>query len=62
MGQSSSRNSEFDLERKAANNLYKRIRQYNPARHGSYLNYVEWCERQFELECMQEITTNSDHK
>ena len=29
-----------------------RIRNYNYAYHGSYIDYVHWCRAQFELECL----------
>ena len=31
-----------------------RIRNYNYAYHGSYIDYVHWCRAQYELECIPE--------
>lgn len=54
MGQSSSTSNyvEKDWQREAAINFDKRIRAYNYAYHGPYYYYVEWCQSQYELECI----------
>jgi hypothetical protein len=55
MGQSSSSSSSsnnVDWQREAAINYHKRIRAYNYAYHGPYHDYVEWCQAEYELECI----------
>ena len=44
--------SDLSLEEIAAINYHKRIREYNFAYHGYYLDYIEWCRAQYELECI----------
>lgn len=29
-----------------------RIKNYNYAYHGSYIDYVHWCRAQYELDCL----------
>ena len=38
----------------ASRNYHIRIRNYNPLFHGLYVDYVEWCHGQFQLECIPE--------
>lgn len=58
MGLTSSRDNNFreqeDLRMKALINYDRRIKSYNFAYHGYYLDYVEWCRGQYELECKPE--------
>jgi len=56
MGGNSSRESyakeERELKIKAARNFHNRIQMYHYAYHGNYIEYVEWCRAQYELECI----------
>ena len=58
MGGNSSREfnskKEDELRSKAAINFNKRVREYNFAYHGYYVDYIEWCRAQYELECIPE--------
>lgn len=61
MGSKSSKLSEYklkqqeiNLEEIAARNYHKRMDEYNYAHHGYYIDYIEWCRAQYELECIPE--------
>lgn len=45
------------LRMKAVKKYDRRIKSYNFAYHGYSMDYVEWCRRQYELECMSENFT-----
>lgn len=45
---------ELSLEEIAAINYHKRVNEYNFAYHGYYIDYIEWCRAQYELECIPE--------
>ncbi len=57
MGLTSSRDNfreQEDLRMKALINYDRRIKSYNFAYHGYFMDYVEWCRGQYELECIPE--------
>ena len=37
---------------KAARNYHRRINEYHYAYHGCYRDYIEWCNEQYELDCL----------
>lgn len=41
-----------ELQILAAKKFHVRMRGYNYALHGSYVDYVQWCRGQFELDCL----------
>lgn len=41
-----------DLRRRAEINYDRRIRAYNYVYHGYFIDYIEWCRVQYELECI----------
>jgi hypothetical protein len=57
MGSKFSRSNQYkreedSLEIIAARNYHRRVREYDYAYHGYYLDYIEWCRAQYELECI----------
>jgi hypothetical protein len=44
---------------KAARNYHRRINEYHYAYHGCYRDYIEWCNEQYELECLPEYRGKS---
>ena len=59
MGNSSSNSSlerdrlvRMELQEKALRNYDARINNYNYAYHGPYINYINWCRAEYELECI----------
>jgi len=62
MGLTSSRDNfrvQEDLRTKATINYDSRLKSYNYAYHGYFMDYVEWCRRQYELECRREYRSKS---
>jgi len=59
MGATSSRESDIKEQRELKLNAYRnyhaRIKAYNYAFHGPYYEYLEWCQAQFQLDCIPEM-------
>jgi hypothetical protein len=56
---SSKRNQEYlieqqKLQEQALRNFNARVKSYSYPYHGSYIEYIEWCRAQYELECIPE--------
>ena len=51
-GNSSREKSDADYKLEAAINFHKRIKSYHYAYHGNYIEYVEYCRAQYQLECI----------
>ena len=43
-----------DLRMKALINYDRRLKSYNNLYHGCFIDYVEWCRKKYELECIPE--------
>ena len=46
--------SQDELIRRANYNYAYRVRNYNYAYNGPYYEYIEYCQAQYQLECMPE--------
>lgn len=44
-----------ELQEKALRNFDARVRNYHYAYHGPYVEYVEWCRMEYEMECIPEV-------
>ena len=54
---SSSNNKEYlisqqMLEEEALRRFNARVNSYSYAHHGSYVEYIQWCRGQYQLECI----------
>jgi len=44
-----------DVKRQAMKNFNIRLNMYSYQLHGDYNEYVNWCHREYDLECIQDI-------
>lgn len=47
------------LEEYARRIYFQRIAAYHPAMHGSYRHYANWCEAEYQLQCIPECCRSS---
>ena len=54
MGNNSSSSNQIqqNLEATALHNFNIRVNSYSYPHHGSYHQYIEWCQAQYQLECI----------
>ena len=45
----------MELEDRALKNFNARIVAYSYPHHGPYINYINWCTAEYELECIPHI-------
>jgi hypothetical protein len=53
-------NSVSHQQEEALKNFNMRVNSYSYPHHGPYVQYIEWCRAQYQIECMSQSSTQGD--
>lgn len=59
-GSQSKKEKNSNQKEEALKNFNIRVNSYSYPHHGPYVQYIDWCRAQYQIECMSQSSTQGD--